>query len=79
MVLTVCVLLVACTLGVGVMVVDLFMIVFVDDCCGRFCSVEDIVLVVEFVSVAFDWLLRISSIFSNAFQFVLSLSGSSFL
>ncbi len=50
-VLTICVLLVACTLGVGVVVVDLCMIVSIDECCSRFCGVEDDVLVVEFVSI----------------------------
>ncbi len=80
-VLTIGVLLVACTLGVDVVVVDLSMIVSVDDCCSMFCSVEYIVLVVEFVSVAFDRLLRISSFFSNAsicailFRFFLPLSA----
>jgi hypothetical protein len=62
------------------MMVDLFMIVSVDECCDRVCGVEDVVLVVEFVSVAFDRLLRISSITSNAlicsipFRFFLPLS-----
>ncbi len=81
LVLTICVSLVACTVGVGVVVVDLFMIVSVDDCCGRFCSVEDVILAVEFASVALEKLFRISPIFSNVlicaipFRFFLPLSA----